>query len=140
VPGFLYDPRTVGGKSTDRMVITTDFSTTMLALAGLEIPDSMSGRDLRMLAEDPEAPWREDFLYDHPYGHGGRIPRTLGVRTKAHSYTRYIDPAPPYEQLFDLTADPDQLHNLADKAEYAELLHQLRQRCDQLAAEVGSVR
>ena len=39
VPGFLYDPRNVGGKTTDRMVITTDFSATILALAGLDIPD-----------------------------------------------------------------------------------------------------
>ena len=139
VPGFLYDPRVGGGKSTDRMVITTDFSATMLALAGLEIPDSMTGRDLSALAENPQAAWREDFLYDHPYGHGGRIPRTLGVRTKPHSYTRYIDPTPPFEQLFDLQADSDQLNNLAENPEYAELLHQLRHRCDQLAAEVGPI-
>jgi len=140
VPGFLYDPRLAGGKTTNRMVITTDFSVTMLALAGLEIPDSMTGRDLSVLAENPEAPWREDFFYDHPYGHGGRIPRTIGVRTRTQSYTRYIDPTPPYEQLFDLQADPDQLDNLAEKAEYAELLDQLRRRCDQLGAEVGPVR
>lgn len=55
VPGFLYDPRVGGGKSTDRMVITTDFSATMLALAGLEIPASMTGQDLRALAENPQA-------------------------------------------------------------------------------------
>ncbi|TWU29121.1 sulfatase-like hydrolase/transferase [Novipirellula artificiosorum] len=139
VPGFLYDPRVNGGQSTDRMVITTDFSVTMLALAGLEIPDSMTGRDLTQLAENPQAAWREDFLYDHPYGHRGRIPRTLGVRTTTHSYTRYIDPAPPFEQLFNLQTDSDQLHNLAENPEYAELLLQLRHRCDQLAAEVGPV-
>ncbi|TWU33196.1 sulfatase-like hydrolase/transferase [Novipirellula artificiosorum] len=139
VPGFLYDPRVVGGKSTDRMVITTDFSVTMLSLAGVEIPDSMTGCDLTALAEDSAAAWREDFLYDHPYGHKGRIPRTIGVRTKTDSYTRYIDPSPPFEQLFDLQADPDQLNNLAENPEYAERLLQLRNRCDQLAAEVGPV-
>jgi arylsulfatase A-like enzyme len=111
----------------------------MLALAGLDIPDSMTGRDLSILAENPEAPWREDFFYDHPYGHRGRIPRTIGVRTRTHSYTRYIDSTPPYQQLFDLQADPDQLCNLAENAEYAELLQQLRQRCNQLAVEVGPV-
>jgi arylsulfatase A-like enzyme len=103
------------------------------------IPDSMTGLNLSILAQNPEAPWREDFFYDHPYGHRGRIPRTIGVRTRTHSYTRYIDPTPPYEQLFDLEADPDQLSNLAENAEYAELLYQLRQRCDQLASEVGPV-
>ena len=62
------------------------------------------------------------------------------MRTRTHSYTRYIDPTPPYEQLFDLQADPDQLNNLAKNPEYAKLLHQLRHRCDQLAAEVGPVK
>ena len=30
VPGFLFDPRQPGGKATDRMVITTDFSKSMM--------------------------------------------------------------------------------------------------------------
>jgi arylsulfatase A-like enzyme len=136
VPGFIYDPRCPGGKTTDRMVTTVDFSATLLSLAGLDIPDAMSGRDLTKLVKNPNAPWREDFYYDHPYSHGGRIPRTVGVRTETHSYTRYIDPDPPFEQLFDLLRDPDQLNNLVGNAQYAGQLHELRQRCDQLAEKV----
>ena len=135
VPGFLFDPRQPGGKTTDKMVITTDFSTTMLALAGLDIPREMSGRDLTTLYSNPTAPWREDFLYDHPYGHGGKIPRTVGVRTETHAYTRYTDPNPPFEQLFDLRTDPDQLNNLAENLEQAKLLGRMRDRCDALLDE-----
>ena len=137
VPGFIYDPRRPGGTTTDRMVVTVDFSATMLSLAGLDIPDSMSGRDLTKLIDNPSIPWRDDFYYDHPYSHRGAIPRTVGVRTETHSYTRYIDPDPPYEQLFDLQADPDQLNNVVDDARYSELLKQLRRRCDQLAEEMA---
>ena len=79
----------------------------------------------------------DDFFYDHPYSHKGAIPRTIGVRTATHSYTRYIDPTPPFEQLFDLQADPDQLQNLVADPANAALLEKLRHRCDQLAAEVG---
>jgi arylsulfatase A-like enzyme len=135
VPGFLHDPRQAGGKLTGRMVITTDFSATMLSLAGLKIPASITGRDLTKLAKDPNAEWRGDFFYDHPYGHNGRIPRTSGVRTLRHTYTRYIDSTPPFEQLFDLQEDPDQLHNFATDPEHAALLEKLRNRCDQLRAE-----
>ena len=124
-------------KATDRMVITTDFSATVLALAGLEIPSSMTGRDLTQLAKDPAAAWREDFFYDHPTATKGAIPRTIGVRTATHTYTRYIDPTPPFEQLFDLQADSDQLRNLAGDPAHAGLLEKLRHRCNQLAAEVG---
>ena len=87
------------------------------------------------LYSTPNSPWREDFLYDHPYGHGGKIPKTVGVRTETHVYTRYTDPSPPFEQLFDLGADPDQLHNLAESPEHAELLHQMRDRCDVMLNE-----
>ncbi len=137
VPGFIYDPRRPGGRTSDRMVVTVDFPVTMLSLAGLEIPDSMSGRDLTRLIDDPSVPWREDFYYDHPYGHGGAIPRTVGVRTATRSYTRYIDPDPPFEQLFDLQEDPDQLNNLVDEARYSGLLKRLRRRCDQLGEEMA---
>lgn len=37
------------------------------------------------------------------------------------------------------TPNLDQLHNLAENPEYAKLFEQLRQRCEQLAAEVGPV-
>ncbi|MBN2450732.1 MAG: sulfatase-like hydrolase/transferase [Lentisphaeria bacterium] len=140
VPGFVYDPRRPGGKATERLVITTDFSVTLLAFAGVPIPDSMTGRDLNGLYDNPSAPWRTEFLYDHPYSHRGRIPRTLGVRTEQYTYTRYIDPDPPFEQLFDLRQDPDQLRNLAADPAHAELLGRLRNRCGQLVSETGPKR
>ncbi|MFC1763498.1 sulfatase-like hydrolase/transferase [Planctomycetota bacterium] len=135
VPGFLFDPRQPCGKTTDRMVITTDFSVTLLALAGIDMPGDMTGHSLTALYANATAPWRKDFYYDHPYGHGGRIPRTVGVRTETHTYTRYTDPNPPFEQLFDLKSDPDQLNNLADQPHRSALLKRLRDRCDELSSE-----
>jgi arylsulfatase A-like enzyme len=137
VPGFMFDPRSSGGKVSDRQVITTDFSVTTLALAGLEVPENMTGRDLTTLYEDPSADWRSDFYYEHPYGHHGRIPRTVGVRDEKFVYTRYIDPKPNFEQLFDLATDPHQLRNLVDDAAHEKTLKRMRKRCGELAAEVG---
>ena len=94
VPGFIFDPRRPGGITSKRLVITTDFAVTLLALAGVERPDDMTGRDLMTLLSNPEADWRGDLYYDHPYAHGGAIPRTVGVRTERYVYTRYIDPDP----------------------------------------------
>ncbi len=137
VPGFICDPRKPGETTSDRMVITTDFSVTMLALAGVDIPDDMTGRSLLALRDNSAAEWRSDFYYDHPYGHGGKIPRTTGVRGVHYVYTRYVDHNPPFEQLFDLRSDPDQLHNLAVQPRHAEVLRRLRDRCDWLGREVG---
>lgn len=140
VPGFISDPRAEGGKSSERLVITTDFSATMLDLAGIEIPDSITGKSLSKLVNDPAAEWRKDFYYEHPYAHRGKIPVTIGVRSEAMSYTRYTSEDPAYEQLFDLKADPDQLTNLAKDPEQAASLTRMRARCDELATEVGPLR
>lgn len=137
VPGFLHDPRQPGGKRSEELVITTDFSVTMLALAGIAIPEDMTGRDLTPLLKGTADTWRKDFYYDQPYSHRGAIPRTIGVRTATHTYTRYIDVQPPFEQLFDLRNDPDQRHNLAGSSEQKPLLRKLRQRCNEFRKEVG---
>lgn len=142
VPGFFCDPRKpehLRGHVATSMVITTDFSVTMLRLAGCEAPNDMSGRDLTALVNDPTIPWREEFYYEHPYGHGGAIPRTVGVRTEQFCYTRYVDRTPPFEQLFDLTTDPNQLTNLAEDASHRTTLAELRSHCDELANSVAVV-
>lgn len=143
VPGFVYDPRQPVGQSRRQKVITTDFSATMLALAGLDIPDDVTGRDLIELLENPDAEWRDHAYYDHPYGHGGAIPRTIGVRGDQYVYTRYLDPAPAsstaFEELFDLYADPNQLNNLADDPDHADQIAEMRAKCDELRDAVGAM-
>lgn len=137
VPGFMVDPRKPGGLRRGQPVITTDFSATMLALAGLDVPADVTGRDLTMLYGGESVDWREDTYYDHPYDHGGAIPRTIGVRGKQFVYTRYIDDDPAFEQLFDLYADPNQRTNLVDDPAHAQTLAAMRTRCDELKAETG---
>ncbi|QDU89310.1 Arylsulfatase [Pirellulimonas nuda] len=137
VPGFLCDLRKPLQEAvSDELVITTDFSATILALAGLPIPDTISGLDLTALTDNEEIEWRDDMFYDHPYGHNGKIPTTIGVRTRTHTYTRYTSETPPFEQLFDNQTDPDQLNNLATDPEFNGQLLTLRRRCDQLQEEV----
>ncbi len=137
VPGFLHDPRNLRATVTTRPVITTDFSVTMLALAGVSETHHMTGRDLSALLENPAADWRDDLYYDHPYGHDGAIPRTVGIRNTRYSYIRYIDTDPADEQLFDLLRDPLQIHNLVDDAGHQDILIALRERCDELQKDVG---
>lgn len=143
VPGFVCDLRQAPASTVrEELVITTDFSVTMLAVAGVDIPKEMTGGDLTRLYGPPDktaADWRTDFLYDHPYGHGGKIPTTRGVRSQTHSYTRYTSTSPVLEQLFDLRSDPGQLRNLAGDRQQQQLLQQMRRRCDELATKWGPV-
>jgi len=131
VPGFLFDARSPkGGQHVKPMVITTDFSVTMLSAAGVEVPKAMVGENLMRIYEDPKADleWRDDFFYDHPYEHRGAIPHIQGIREERFVYIRYISEDPAVEQLFDLQNDPDQLNNLVGDPMYQSKLEAMRKR------------
>ena len=51
------------------------------------------------------------FRYEHLFEHDW-IPKTEGVRTQTHKYTRYFDTNPKFEEVFDLQRDPLEETNL----------------------------
>jgi arylsulfatase A-like enzyme len=141
VPLIIRDPRlpkSRRGRRCEAMALSIDLAPTMLGLAGVSIPAAMQGRDLGPLVRGDDVAWRDDWYYEHTYANPPvhRIPKTEGVRTKQWKYTRYTDFTPPYEQLFDLAADPQELKNLAGDAAHAETLTRLRARCDQYREEL----
>jgi len=136
VPLIVRDPRlapSLRGRRCDEMALSIDLAPTMLGLAGVAIPAAMQGRDLGPLVRGEHVAWRDDWYYEHTYARPPqhKIPKTEGVRTKQWKYTRYTDFTPPYEQLFDLAADPQELKNLAGEAAHAATLAKLRARCDE---------
>ena len=120
-----------------------DLVVTFFALAGIELPWVMHGRDLTRQLRDPTNPsWAFPMLYEytgHDYGsdvarvvRGGggkakyeRVPWYVALRDGRFKYVRYLTVG-EIEELYDLEADPEELTNLADRAEHAERLRQLR--------------
>ncbi len=137
VPMIVYDPRlpaSVQGRPIDEMVLNIDIAPTILALAGVPVPDAMQGRSLMPLLTEEATDWRTDWYYEHVYNTNPPrrpIVKTEGVRTTRWKYTRYTDSDPPLEQLFDLENDPVEQINLARDAEHANRLSRLRARCDE---------
>lgn len=120
---FMYEPglrvpllaRGPGIKSSltpDQFVANIDLAPTFLDLAGLEIPDWMQGRSLVPLlrGEKPDD-WRKSiyYRYYHDPGHHNTAAH-VGVRTANHKLIYYWKKN-AYE-LFDLTNDPTEQHNL----------------------------
>ncbi|MFT5131485.1 MAG: hypothetical protein ACI8W8_005121, partial [Rhodothermales bacterium] len=134
VPLIIYDPRSPKqrqGKLTDSMVLNIDMPSTMLDLAGVDIPASWQGRSLKPILEGmTPSDWREDFFCEHLMGNRS-IPMWEGVRGTRFKYARYFQQDPPYEFLHDLKTDPDELRNLIDDPEYGPVLEKLRQRSDE---------
>ena len=135
VPLIICDPRLPDarrGRVADPMALNIDLPATFLGAAGVEVPEKYQGRSLMPLAEGAApSDWREDFFCEHLMDHA-KIPKWEGVRGKRYVYARYFEQEDGYEFLHDLQRDPDQLLNLAGDAKYAEVLEQMRARCEAL--------
>jgi uncharacterized sulfatase len=143
VPLVIYDPRlpeAKQGRVLPEMALNSDIGSTLIELADLPAPDTHTGRSLApLLRGDEVSDWRKDFLCEF-LAVPGTIPRWEGVRGEHMTYARYSvegPDKPPYEFLFDLKTDPDQLTNLAMDDKHIAALNRMRARCDELVSSVG---
>lgn len=141
IPLIVHDPRlaqSLRGTRREQMVLNIDLAPTLLALGGEAVPACMQGRDLSPLLRDPAQAWRSEWFYEHTYNTNPPrrpIAKSEGVRTDRWKYIRYIEPDPPYEQLFDLKNDPREEGNLVALAEHTEVLKDMRARWERLGQQ-----
>jgi len=113
VPAIIRAPRhvTKRGRTAGQMVLNIDLAPTLLDLAGLPIPPEMEGRSMVPYLQDENTPGRSAWLYeyfpDFPY----RVPGIRAVRSERYKYIEYQSDRP--RELFDLSKDPREMHNLA---------------------------
>lgn len=125
VPGIIRWPaRVPQGKIVDTLFSHIDMPPTLLALAGLDVPEEMQGADLSRVAlgettEGPEAVLLQIFV---PYKGDAILAPWRGIITKDHTYARYKNA--PWV-LFDDQADPQQMKNLATDATSNEVREKL---------------
>ena len=114
-----------------------DLIPTFFALAGIELPWEMHGRSILPLLEDPQAEWdglvmlenlKQGYGRDSDVGTGEGwegVPWWIFLRKDKYKYIRTLV-ADEIEELYDLEADPEELQNLAVKADSHELLAEFR--------------
>ena len=139
VPFIVADPRPGAnvsrGNVDDRFVECVDVVPTILDALGVPIADHrIEGRSLMPLLHGESPSWR-DFVYSElDYGFKGarltlrRTPqesRAFSIRTATHRYVNWLDLP---EQLFDLSADPDELQDLGRDSVSATLRATMRDR------------
>jgi arylsulfatase A-like enzyme len=130
VPLVVYDPQLPEdrrGTRCEQTALSIDLAPTMLAMAGVGIPEKMQGKSLLPLIRGEKPPWRSEFFYEHLFVHK-TIPRSEAVRDARFKYIRFLDVQPPYEELYDLAVDPHEAHNLAGKPEHAATLQRMREK------------
>lgn len=137
VPLLIRDPRLPAsrrGGTNDAFVLNVDLAPTLLALAGVAVPETMQGRDLAplYLAAVPP-PWRTEFFMEHAtITSKFRIPASEALVGKDVKYI--VWPEWDTEELFDLTTDSQEQHNLIADPAHATRLAALRARFAELKA------
>ena len=143
-----------GGKDVNALVSLIDVLPTAYELAGIAIPDGVSGQSLLNLVNGGPDAHREEIFAEVNY-HAAYEPMRC-VRTERHKYIRRYDgrerlvlpnvddtpskaflldvdwEAQPRDQemLFNLMFDPDETHNLIDQADLSDVAADLRRRLD----------
>lgn len=139
VPFLLRYPAVLGteGRVIDTPINTPDIMPTLLALCGIEIPDTVEGADFSdFLKGRSHAPSSAALIAcPSPFGQwtrkrGGREYR--GVRTARYTYTRDLNG--PW-LLYDNVRDPYQLHNLCNEPAYARVQEELENILDRKLKE-----
>ncbi|MEM9261300.1 MAG: sulfatase/phosphatase domain-containing protein, partial [Bacteroidota bacterium] len=121
VPLIISAPGKAAGYS-DAMVEYVDIFPTLSTLAGLELPAQLDGKSLVPLLEDPSLEW-SDAVFT-------RWKEADNITTNRYSYTEWYDKeGERYDRaLFDHETDSLEVNNLAEKAEYLEIVKALSSR------------
>ena len=136
VPLLARGPGIRSGIRPDAFVANIDLAPTFLDLAGVAIPASMQGRSLKpLLTGETPADWRQSVYYRYYHDPGHHNTRAhYGIRTATHKLIHYWKK--DAWELFDLTSDPNEQHNLLFPAP-EEAPVAVQQRFADLRAEIS---
>lgn len=122
------------GKTCARTVEFLDIYPTLVDLCGLkDAPAHLHGTSLRPLLENPDTPWDRPALtqvHRAAQREGGAI-RGYSLRTERYRYSMWDD-GNEGEELYDYSADPRELKNLATVSEAASIKATLRAQMKKL--------
>ena len=106
-PGGLADDR-----RTQELVSHVDLVPTIVGWCAGSAPGEIQGKDIRDLCEGGDSPVRDGLALEFHSSNWGETPNPLrGWRTADWKYIATIDGG---DELYDLTADPLETHNLID--------------------------
>ena len=126
-PLIIHVPEKLRGNSWNTSVTTCkrpvsllDMYPTLIDLCGLLKNEKLEGRSIAPLVRNPEAKWPHPALITHsPQWHGFNH----AVRSERWHYIRYADGG---EELYDMSKDPHQWHNLAGEPQSDSVKAKLR--------------
>ncbi|MDE3164401.1 MAG: sulfatase-like hydrolase/transferase, partial [Acidobacteriota bacterium] len=126
------------GNGCGRTVELLDLYPTLAEVCGLQhAPANLQGRSLAPLLADPRAPWDTPAISQMRRQQQGRTVMGYSLRTERHRFTEWEFGAEGSE-LYDYSADPREVRNLAGDASTAPLRGQLRERLHAVIQKRGA--
>ena len=136
-----------GGTRSDAIVENVDYPALMLDFAGIPRPSSMQGRSFKSICETGKEPadWKKAAYYRywmHMAHHDN--PGEMAIRTKTHKLIYFYgadyegkNQTPPAWELYDLSTDPSELHNVYDHPAYFKVREELKKQLALLRRDIG---
>jgi arylsulfatase A-like enzyme len=119
------------GQATQQITELVDLYPSVAQLAGLKAPNSLQGKSLVPLLNDPQtSAWKKDLAFTVSRNGGESI------RTHDWRFTQWGFGSAGME-LFDLKNDPGEFNNLASDPNYAEHLNKLKTQLEAKRVEAG---
>ncbi|PHS18379.1 MAG: acetylglucosamine-6-sulfatase [Blastopirellula sp.] len=131
VPLLVWAPgRVQGGLEISQMIQNFDIASTVLELAGVEIPQAakFDGDSFAPFLFGKEKPWRDHILYEYQWEWNfPATPSLFAIRTDRYKYV-YFQGVWDIDAFYDLETDPIERHNLIDIPAYQEKIKELREQ------------
>ena len=122
VPLVIAGPGVTEGAVAKTMAEMVDFYPTLSELAGLPIPSAVSGLSLVPALKDPSVIVRDSALSQYETGYS--------LRTADYRFTQWGPDGKTGVELYDRTADPAEMKNVADQPKYADVRQLLTEQLE----------
>ena len=131
MPLIIRYPKAIkAGSTSNAITMNVDFAPTILDFAGVDIPDDIQGKSIKpILTNEGKTPedWRKAayyHYYEYPAEHS--VKRHYGIRTADFKLIHFYNDINWWE-LYDLQADPSEMHNLYGQPEYESVVKELKE-------------
>ena len=121
------------GTTNEEMVQNLDFAQTFLEAAGIIAPADMQGESLIPLLTGQDSLWTREAVYYHYYEYPSvhMVKRHYGIVTKEFKLAHFYYDVNEWE-LYDRIRDPQEMNNVYDDPEYADVVVKLKHQLDGL--------
>jgi arylsulfatase A-like enzyme len=132
-----YPKEIKAGVTIEQLVQNLDFAPTLLDYAGVEIPSEMQGESFRKLVNGSSDEWRDAVYYtyyEYPSVH--MVKRHYGIATDRYKLMHFYYDIDEWE-MYDLEKDPNEMTNIYDDPEYADVKAELHEKLINLRKKYG---